>query len=157
MDPVKRPSRPEAETLEDFVRRHYCVIDPDGREDIERLTLAVEAVAAAEAEHHEVLPRVPGVAQMRYRIDQPSQIPEAVRRFLPEVEGDPRLHALSFVDPLLVANQLGIVVSPLVARVVRRGLASVVTFDRSSLDAQGRLRGLGTMRWRPRTTQGGDL
>jgi hypothetical protein len=156
MAQIKRPTRSEAETLEDFVRRYYCVTDPDGREDTERLRLAVEAVAAAEAEHHEALPNVPGVPQVRYRIDDPSQIPEAVQRFLPEAESDPRLHALSFVDPLQVANQLGIVVSPLVARVVRRGLGAAVTFDQNSLDAEGRLRGQGTMRWRPKTAQGGD-
>jgi hypothetical protein len=95
-------------------------------------------------------PELPDGPHVRYRLETTAQIPEAVHRFLPEVERDPRLHALSFVDPLAVAEELGIAVSPAVARVVRRGLAGAVTFDRRSLDDDGRLRGLGTIRWRPK-------
>jgi hypothetical protein len=154
MQPVKLPTRLAEETVEEFVRRHYCVSDPDGLEDPARVKLAVAAVIAAEAAQQGTLPRLPGVPHVRFRIDKPSQIQDAVRLFLPEVEHDPRLHALSFVDPLVVANELGVVVSPLVARVVRRGLAGAVTFDRHSLDATGSLVGVGTIRWRPKAGPG---
>ncbi len=57
---------------------------------------------------------------MRFRIDEVSQIPGAVRRFIREVEADPRLHALSFGDPLrLATEEVGVAISPTVARVVR--------------------------------------
>jgi len=150
MRQVKHPARARDETIVDFVRQHYCVCGPDGREEVGRLERAVEAVEAAEAARQEWLPELPGVPHLRYRIDTAVQIPEAVHRFHPEVERDPRLHALSFVDPLAVAQELGIAVSPAVARIVRRGLAGTVTFDRRSLDSNGQLRGLGTIRWRPK-------
>jgi hypothetical protein len=156
MTNVERVPRLESESLEDFARVHYCVTDLDGFEDAKRLSMVVQAVAESEAAGDRIMPDVPGAPLVRYRIDHPSEIPAAVQTFLPEVERDPKLHALSFVDPLAVANQLGIVVSPSVARVVRRGLASVVTFDQRSLDSEGRLRGQGTMRWRPKTLPGGD-
>lgn len=140
----------ESEKLEDLVRRCYCLGGPDGREDPQRLRKAIQAVTQSGEASGDHVPEIDGVPRLRCRIDRLSQIPEAVRRFLPEVEADPRLHALSFVDPLLVANELGISVAPAVARTVRRGLASAVTFDLASLDADGRLRGVGTIRWRPK-------
>ena len=150
-------SRKPGETLEVFVRRVFCVCGRDGREDSERFRRAAEAVVRASPEFERsgevTLPDVPGVPPLRYRIDDVSQIPEAVRRFLPEVESDPRLHALSFVDPLrLATEELGIAISPVVARMVRRRLAGVVSFDPRSLDADGRLRGVGQIRWRPGST-----
>jgi hypothetical protein len=147
------------ETLDAFVRRVFCVCGPNGREDSERVRHAAEAIAqnyADFAQREEVdLPQVPGVPPLRYRLDQISQIPEAVSRFLPEVEADPRLHALSFVDPLrLATEELGIAVSPLVARAVRIALTGEVSFDIGSLDEQGRLRGMGRIRWRPKSAPG---
>lgn len=138
-----------------FVRRHWCVCGPDGIEDSDRVA-RVMAVLARESpdldprsEVH--APDVPGVPRLRDRIDEIAQIPEFVRRYLPEVESDPRLHAMSFVDPLRLATDvLGIAVSPRVARAVRRGLRSMVSFDLTSLDAQGRLHGIEAIRWRVR-------
>lgn len=145
----------DARSLKDFVRQHYCVYTFDGREDEDRLRAAMAAVESADVGPSDDPPVVRDVPRVRMRIDRPSQISEAVRRFLPEVERDPRLHALSFVNPLQVALELAVVVSPLVARIVRRGLASTVTFDTRSLDEHGRLRGLGEIHWRPKTTQRG--
>jgi hypothetical protein len=148
-------NREPGETLVAFVRRVFCVCGSDGHEDPERLRRAVEAVARAcpefERQQQAVLPSVPGVPHLRCRIDEVSQIPGIVRRFLPEVESDPRLHALSFVDPLrLATEELGIAVSALVARIVRRELSGAVSFNPDSLNEQGLLRGLGQIRWRPK-------
>jgi hypothetical protein len=146
---MKIPTSAFDESPEDLARRSYCVCDFEGREDPERLRRAVEAVI--NASDYLDLPDVPGVPRLRHRIDEVSEIPEVVRLFLPEVEADARLHALSFVDPLRVANELGIAVSPTIARTVRRGLAGSVSFDLGSLDPEGRLVGVGEIRWRPKT------
>jgi hypothetical protein len=130
------------ETLHAFVRRHWCVWGPDGAEDTDRITRVLDTLARQDPD-----------LETRREIDCPdevSQIPEVVRRYLPEVEADPRLLALSFVDPLRLANDhLGIAVSPRVARAVRRGLRGMVSFDLSSLDPGGRLRGIEAISWRP--------
>lgn len=85
-------------------------------------------------------------------IDDISQIPDFVRRYLPKVEADPKLLALSFVDPLkLATDHLGIAVSSQVARAVRRGLRAMVTFDLAALGPDGQLRGVSNVRWRPKT------
>jgi hypothetical protein len=155
-DPMETVEHAPGEALDAFVRRVFCVSGPDGIENGERLRRAIEAVAGItpdfELSRRIDLPDVPGVPRLRYRIDEVSQIPEAVRRFLPEVEANPRLHTLSFVDPLrLATEELGIAVSPVVARAVRRGLAGAVSFDLSSLDAEGRLQGMGQIHWRPKS------
>lgn len=146
---MKKTTSQYDESAEVIARRNYCVCDLDGREDPERLQRAIEAVISAS--NYEDLPNVTGVPRLRYRIDDVSQIPIAVRKFLPEIEADARLHALSFVDPLRVANELGIAVSPSIARTVRRGLAGSVSFDLGSLDSEGQLVGVGEIRWRPKT------
>jgi hypothetical protein len=74
---------------------------------------------------------------------------EAVQEFLLLVESNARLQALSFVDPLRVANELGITVSPLVAHnTPRSGWGSLL--DVNSLDSEGRLVGVGEIRRRPK-------
>jgi hypothetical protein len=150
MEAMKSTRRAPSEAVEDFVRRCYCVCGADGREDLGRVQRAAAAVAQAEASKVTEFPHVPGVPHLRYRVDKVGQIPEAIRCFLSEVEADPRLHALSFIDPLRLANELGIAVSPAVARTVRRGLAGVLSFDLESLDANGRLRGIEKINWRPK-------
>lgn len=142
------------ETLHTFVRRHWCVWGPDGAEDTDRITRVLDTLARQypdlETRREIDCPDVPGVPILRDRIDEISQIPEFVRRYLPEVEADPRLLALSFVDPLrLASDHLGIAVSPRVARAVRRGLRGMVSFELDSLDPDGRLRGIEAISWRP--------
>ncbi len=141
-------------TVEAYVRRSYCISGPDGRDDAERLRKAIEAVTSKGSSGELTPTDIPGVPRLRHRIDHLSQVAEAVRRFLPEVEASPRLHALSFVDPLRVANELGVAVSPAVARSVRRGLSGIVSFDLSSLDDHGDLRGgMGQIHWRPKSSR----
>jgi hypothetical protein len=140
----------DRENLEELAARSYCVCGADGRLEASRMQKAIDVLRHVRGDATRELPSIDGVPRLRYRIDTMSQIPEAVRRFLPEVERDPRLHALSFVDPLRVANELGIAVSPVVARTVRRSLSGALTFNLQSLDAHGRLRGVGKVRWMPR-------
>lgn len=145
---MKRAAPHPAASSIDFARTHYCLCGPDGREDpikVERAVRALEKVGASREP-----PEIEGVARLRFRVETLAQIPEAVRRFLPEVEASPRLHALSFVDPLRVANELGIAVAPAVARTVRRAFGGIVSFDDRSLDPHGKLRGVGNIRWIPR-------
>src|SRR5262245_27950917 len=113
MNDITKPP-PDAARVEHLVRQHYCVWDREGREDPVRVHACREAIVRTAGASQ---PVVPGVPALRMRVDRVEQIAEAVRRFLPEVERDARLHARSFIDPLAVANELGIAVSPLVARV----------------------------------------
>jgi hypothetical protein len=80
-------------------------------------------------------------------LEDPAQIPELMKQLLPRVEADPRLHALSFSDPLRLAEELGVTVTPRMARLIRRALASAVSFDaqRSLVDAPGLVK----IQWRP--------
>lgn len=152
MDSPIETNKTRAAKLELFVRENYCVCGPDGREDPIRLRKVMQAVQHPQSSVQQQLPEVPGVPRLRYRIDKVTEIAEAMRKFLPEVEADPRLHALSFVDPLAVANELGIAVSKIVARTVRRRFIGVLSFDPKSLDPGGRLRGVGSIRWDPQGT-----
>ena len=144
------------ETVEEFAQRAYCVCGVDGRVDPDRVRRVAEAVARAYTNFADLEeidpPHVPGVPHLRYRVDDVSQIPEAVRRFLPEVEADPRLHALSFVDPLrLAVEELGVVISPVVARAVRRALGGWLSFNAAEVLEQGTVPAITRARWLPRS------
>jgi hypothetical protein len=105
---VDMAQRLPEETPQAFVRRHWCVWTPDGAEDTARVTRVLDTLARQypdlETRREIDCPDVPGVPRLRDRIDEVSQLPEVVRRYLPEVEADPRLLALSFVDPLRLAT-----------------------------------------------------
>lgn len=93
------------------------------------------------------LPDVPSVPRLRARLDDPRDIPAFAREFLPLVERDPRLHRLSFVNPLrLATDELGIAISPAVARFVRRTMRGAVSFE-DTTPTDNALRGITRIRW----------
>jgi hypothetical protein len=86
----------------------------------------------------------------RIVVERAEQIPALVQEYLPRVEADPKLHALSFIDPIRVARELGIEIAPALERAIRRRLRGVFTFDERGLDANGNVAGFRNLRWRPR-------
>jgi hypothetical protein len=122
-----------------------------GEEDPVRMRSALEAVKRSGRNAAKKPPSVDGVPRLRARVESAAQLPAVVRRYLPEIEKDPSLLALSLVDPLRLVNRLGIAIAPAAAQNVRRALAGKFTFDLGSLDEHGRLRGIGPIKWRPRT------
>jgi hypothetical protein len=148
---VKQIRKQEGETVQDVVRRAYCVRGRTGEEDADRIKAAVAAVGAANPDFSAVrevsLPAVPGVPDLRAVIGDVQELRAAIEKLLPQIEGDPVLHALSFADPLrLCTEHLGIAVTPLVANQVRLILGAKLSFDPSrSLAAQP---GVGKIRWR---------
>jgi hypothetical protein len=154
---MRRTQRSAHEPIDDLIAKHYCVYGADGRKDEARVEVVRKALGAAnrdaDAGGEVSLPDVPGVPHLHTLIDDPTQIPVVVRELLPRVQADPRLHALSFTDPIrLATDELGVALSPRVARIARRALASAVSFDPArSLDPQGRGQGgLVRIQWRPK-------
>jgi hypothetical protein len=144
------------ESVEDFVMRCYCVYGTDGEVNEPALKQVTDAVLAVNPSFFKkgdaTLPNVPGVARLRARIDKPDDVVPVFAKLLSAAEADPRLHALSFADPLALGIEMGVAVTPPVARFVRRVLASVVPFDRSKgpLEASGKGRfGIESLHWRP--------
>jgi hypothetical protein len=144
------------ESIEEFAERCYCVCGRDGHVDPIVLRRVVETVSSANPKFLEsaeaIAPDVLGVSRLRMRVDEAAQIAPLVAKLMPTIEADPRLLALSFSDPLVLAVELGIAVSPKLARQIQRGLSTIVPFDsaRGPLDPSGRGRfGITSIRWRP--------
>jgi len=140
------PSKNEDSQLHEIVQKHYCVCGPDGYEDERKVKRVLDALTQARKGE---FPDIEGVPRLKGRIDEVDEIPRFVRKFLPVVEKDPQMHALSFVDPLRLATDvLGLAISPRVSRVVRRSLRGVVSFDVETLKKHGTIAGVAKLRWR---------
>lgn len=142
------------ESPTDFVRRCYCVRWINGEESPERIKTAVDAVLACNPDFASVskikLPDIPGIPVLRVLVSDPRKLPAIVKELLPVVEADPRLHALSFADPIrLGCEHFGVALTPPVARLCRRRLSKLLSFDpaKSLVNAHGITR----IKWRPRT------
>jgi hypothetical protein len=132
-----------------IARNEYCVVDENGQESAAKLAAVVATLeargekAGAECE----LPDVPGVPRLCGRVTDVRDLAACVRAVLPVIERDPALHALSFVNPLrLAADELGIAVSPAVARYLRRALRGTVSFARTA-DPDRVFRGITQVKW----------
>jgi hypothetical protein len=137
--------------MQDIIRMHYCIWGADGEERADRVRRVEEALRSHGGKGSTDLPDVPGVPKLRGTIEDVRQIPAFVREWLPIVECDPRLHALSFRDPLrLATDELGIRIAPRVARHVRRALRGAVSFDARDVDCEGRMPGITRIAWRPK-------
>jgi hypothetical protein len=144
------PTRPAS--LKTIAKVHYCVVGPDGAVSEAKLALAVAALKGAGAapkskRSSRTLPTVQGVPRLVATLDKVPDIPGFVRKYLPEVAKNPRLHALSFVNPLkLATDELGIAISPAVARYIRRLLRGSVSFA-DAPQVPGSLTGITRIRW----------
>ena len=96
-------------------------------------------------------PNVEGVPPLRALLTEIEQVPKLVRRLLPKIERNPRQHALSFLDPLRLANELGIAVTPRIARALRWSWRAVVPFEvPTDFDTPERLAAYSKLRWKPK-------
>jgi hypothetical protein len=141
--------------FEAIAKAQYCVVGQDGELSQNKLTRVVDALEAAAKQasgqtQKETLPIVAGVPRLKATLDRVEDIPIFVARYLHGVERDPILHALSFVNPLkLATDELGIAVSPLVARFVRRQFRGSVSFA-DGPKVPGQLTGVTNIRWVPK-------
>jgi hypothetical protein len=147
-------SRISATSFEVIARTEYCVVDQTGELSPGKVARAVAALRAASKSGHgskkQPLPIVTGVPRLKATLDKVEDIPIFVSRYLSEVEKDSILHALSFVNPLkLATDELGIAVSPLVARFIRRLFRRTVSFA-DGPKSPGTLTGITSVRWVPK-------
>ena len=139
------------DSFEKLAHEQYCIVGQDGEIRKDKVARVLSALRAAGVPDLPVsddqLPDVPGVPRLKARLDDPRDIAAAARKFLPLVESDPRLHRLSFVNPLrLATDELGIAISPVVARFVRRTMRGAVSFD-DTTPTNASLRGITRIRW----------
>jgi hypothetical protein len=150
--------RAEDESIEDLVRRWYALRGPAGIEDQGRLDRAMEAVREANPEFDEreevSVPELDGVPPHEETIEDVDDVHRVIHEVLERIEDDPRLVALSFIDPLrLGSEELGIVATPEVAAEIRQRLEGRLSFDQERYeeirDENDELRGPEEIRWVP--------
>lgn len=151
--------REEGETLEALVCRCYTVRWIDGNEAEERVRQAMEAVLKAnpcfdEDSRSIQLPELERIPYLNTLIDNPRMLHPTIHEALAQIQDDPRLYTLSFIDPIrLGCEELGIAVTPEVAAELHRRLEGHISFDQERYeeirDHGGSLHGSTNIRWVP--------
>ena len=108
----------------------YCIVGRNGKPDQRKIDAVLSAISSHNPRESADLPDIRGIPRLTADVKSIADISGALERYLPVVEANPYLHALSFIDPLrLAVDHLGIRVSPEVASFVQRRMRGIVSFS----------------------------
>jgi hypothetical protein len=137
--------------LREFILDRYCICDMSGKTNEQKIGKALSVLIQNHfdpTKFSKEPPAVDGVPVRKDHLESTDQIQGLIRKYYPMVSKNTAWNNLSFINPLQLATDiLGISVSEPMARFIRSSLRSAVSFKEVKLPFDGKIEGIGRIRW----------